>query len=150
MNKTKKIPKRKNVSQIIKNGTTIKTRDEFFQDNNNYIKPKYEGAKTLYREVTVVDSNRNNELAVIKFQSSGKFSVKNKVNQVEKYAPYIKTKDNDGKPIKLGEKFQRANPKYDIPKNKANRMKKNSVQNKNNKISNENRLILKELKGRKK
>ncbi|MBR2970029.1 MAG: hypothetical protein IKC49_03140 [Clostridia bacterium] len=150
MKKTKKIPKRKNVSQKIKNGTVILTRDEFFQDNNNYIKPKYQGSNTLYREATVVDSNRNDELAVIKHQSSGKFSVKKKNNKISKYNTYIKTKDNEGKPIKIGEKFKQSNPKYGITEKQANKMKKKSIKSPNKRIAKDNRIVLKELKGRKK
>lgn len=144
-------PKRKNVSQKVKNGTTILTRDEFFEDNNGYEKPEYKNKpNTFYREATVVDSNRNDELAIIKHQSSGKFSVKKKNNKVSTYNPYIKTKDNEGKPIKIGDKFKRASPDYDVTEIKANRMKKKAVKSKNKQIAKDNRKALKELKGRKK
>ena len=144
-------PKRKNVSQKIKNGTAILTRDEFFEDNNNYKKEKYKNKPNIYyREATVVDSNRNDELAIIKHQSSGKFSVKKKNNKVSKYNTYIKTKDDEGKPIKIGKKFKRANPKYDVTEKKANKMKKQSIKSPNKQIAKDNRKALKKLKGRKK
>lgn len=147
----KKPPKRKNVSQKVKNGTAILTRDEFFEDNNNYRKDKYKDKPNIYyREATVVDSNRNNELAIIKQQSNGKFSVKKKNNKISKYNTYIKTKDDEGKPIKIGSKFKRANPEYDVSKRKANKMKKLSIKSKNKQIAKDNRNALKELKGRKK
>ena len=144
-------PKRKNVSQKVKNGTAILTRDEFFEDNNNYRKDKYKDKPNVYyREATVVDSNRNDELAIIKHQSSGKFSVKNKAKQKRTYNTYIKTKDDEGKPIKIGKKFKRANPKYDVTEKKANKMKKQSVKSSNKQIAKDNRKALKILKGRKK
>ncbi len=148
----RKLAKRygKNVSQKIVNGTIIMTRDEFLQDNNNYKKPKYKDKKNiLYRETVTVDSNKNDELAVIKVQSGGKLEVKNKKGQVEKYNPYIKTKDNEGKPIKIGEKFQVGDPKYNVSVKNANQMKKEAVKNKSHFISSGNRKALKELKGRK-
>ncbi len=147
----KKVPKRKNVSQKVRNGTTLQTRDEFFEDHNNYKKDKYKNKPNIfYREVTVVDSNRNDELAVIKHQSSGKFSVKNNVGQDRKYNTYIKTKDDTGKPIKVGNKFRRANHKYDVSKKDANKMKCNSLNSSNKKINRQNKKALRNLKGRKK
>lgn len=143
--------RRKNVSQKIKNGTTILTRDEFFEDHNNYRKEEYVNRPDVfYRSATVLDSNRNNELALVKQQSNGKFSVKKKNGKVSYYNTYIKTKDDEGKPIKLGTKFKRANPKYDVSTQKANTMKKHCVKSPNKKIAYENRILLKELKGRKK
>ena len=149
--KTKQPPKRKNVSQSIRNGTAILTRDEFFEDHNNYIKEGYKDKPNIfYREATVVDSNRNDELAIIKQQSSGKFSVKKNNNKVSKYNTYIKITDNEGNPIKIGEKFKRANPNYDVSEQRANQMKRKSLRSSNKKVAKENRIVLKKLKGRKK
>ena len=62
-------PKRTNVSQKIPNGRTLQTRDEFFEGQEKYRKPGYEN-KGLYRKVVVVDSNRADELAVVKLTTS--------------------------------------------------------------------------------
>lgn len=141
----------KNVSREIINGTVIMSRDEYFQDNNNFQKLKYKNKKdVLYRENIAVDSNRNNELALIKVQSGGKLEVKNNSGQKEKYNPYIKTKDNEGKPIKIGEKFRVGDPKYNVSEKNANQMKKEAVKSRSNFINSENRRALKELKGRNK
>ena len=138
-----------NVSKTIRNGTVVMTRDEYFEDHNNYKKPNHINDNSLYRETTVVDSNSNNELALVKQQSSGQYSVINKNKQIRKYAPYIKTKDDEGNPIRLGSKFIRGNPKYDVTKTQAKKMKSNCINNKNAKISNENRQKIKELKNKK-
>lgn len=148
----KKLTKRfgKNISEKIVNGTIIMTRDEFLQDNNNYQKPKYKDKKNiLYRETITVDSNKNNELALIKVQSGGKLEVKNKAGQKEKYNPYIKTKDDKGEPIKLGDKFQVGNQKYNVSEKNANQMKKECIKNSSRSLSKANRIALKNLKGRK-
>lgn len=143
-------PMRKNVSRKIPNGTVVFTRDEFFEDHNGYIKEKYRNSTKLYRETTVIDSNRNNELALIKHQSNGVYYVVNNKGQKEFYNPYIKTKDDKGNPIKLGEKFQRGPSKYNVSPKSANKMKIRSIKNKNDKTRKTNQMALKSLKGRKK
>ncbi len=78
--KQKKPPKRKNVSQTIPNGRTLQTRDEFFEGKADYRKPGYED-KGHYRKVVVVDSNRKNELAVVKLTTSKKGKPRRKANK---------------------------------------------------------------------
>ena len=68
--KVRKPPKRKNISQKVPNGTIVRTRDEYFENAGNYRKPGY-GHKGYYRGAIVLDSNRNNELALGKASSSG-------------------------------------------------------------------------------
>ena len=136
----------KNISKKIRNGTNVITRDEYFEDNNGYVKETHLSPFDLYRETIVVDSNRNNELAVIKLQSGGKFIVKNNKKQIEKYGPYIKIKDNNGNPIILNDKFVRGPIKYDVSTQDANKMKQNALSNKYNRKK--NRKLLQELKRR--
>lgn len=73
-------PKRKNVSQKIPNGRTLQTRDEHFEGQKNYRKPGYEN-KGDYRRVVVIDSNRDDELAVIKLTTSKKEHRLNPINR---------------------------------------------------------------------
>ena len=62
----------KNISKTIPNGTILQTRDEYLHNESNYRKPGYAN-KGNYRKVAVVDSNCNDELAVVKLYSkSGK------------------------------------------------------------------------------
>lgn len=137
----------KNVSSKVKIGTVIMTRDEYFLDNNNYVKPEYANKPNiLYREAIAVDTNKQNHLALIKLQSNGKHSVLNKSMQEEKYNPYIKIFDNEGKPITLNEKFKRGNPKYDVNEKTANKMKQKALKNKNISIRKQNIEALKILK----
>lgn len=68
----------------------------------------------LYRDAFVIETNKNDELILVKVQSGGKLTVINKIGQKEKYNAHLKRLDNEGKPIKLGDKFKRGNPKYDI------------------------------------
>ena len=143
--------KNKNVSKKVKNGTLVLTRDEFLIDNNNYKKTKHNSDNKLYRSTYVVDSNRDDELALIKIHSGGKKSILNKAKNIEKYNAYVKTKDNEGRPIKLGKKFKRGNPKYDVTEQSANAMKKEAVVNHKNKQDRTNNIKkLRTLKGRKK
>ena len=82
--------KKKNRSKTVKNGTILQTRDEYLHGQKNY------------RKVTVVDSNRNDELAVVKLYSkSGAELPSGKSN----YKPFVETLDDDNRRIKIGKKF---------------------------------------------
>ena len=136
-----------NVSSKVKIGTVIMTRDEYFLDNNNYVKSEYANKPNiLYREAIAVDTNKQNELLLVKVQSGGKFTVINKLGQKEKYNPHFKRLDNEGKPITLNEKFKRGNPKYDVDEKIANKMKQKAIKNKNINIRKVNIEALKILK----
>ena len=96
----KKPPKRKNVSQTIPNGTILQTRDEYLHNEGKYKKPGYEN-KGNYRKVAIVDSNRENQFAVVKLYSeSGKELPSGK----SRYKPFVETLDNEGNRIKEGKK----------------------------------------------
>lgn len=140
----------KNVSQTIRNGTVIKTRDEFLEDNNGYIKPSHRNDKVLYREFITLETNKKGEIVGVKIQSGGKESVFNLSNQLEKFNLILKSKDNKGNPIRLGENFKRVKNKYWISEKDANRIKKDAINHPNRKIRKQNREKLRELKGRKK
>ena len=60
----KKPPKRKNVSQTIPNGTLIITNDRSFYETD--------GKSGKTRMAGVIDSNRQNELAIVKYTTSKK------------------------------------------------------------------------------
>ncbi len=138
-----------NVSSKVKIGTVIMTRDEYFLDNNNYVKPKYANKPNiLYREAIAVDTNKQNELLLVKVQSGGKFTVINKLGQKEKYNPHFKRLDNEGKPITLNEKFKRGNPKYDIPEKEVDKIKTNALNHPNKNSRYKNKVELRKLKER--
>ena len=93
--------KKKNRSKTVKNGTILQTRDEYLHGQKNYRKAGWEN-KGNYRKVTVVDSNRNDELAVVKLYSkSGAELPSGKSN----YKPFVETLDDDNRRIKIGKKF---------------------------------------------
>ena len=90
----------KNVSKTIPNGTILQTRDEYFYDGKHFKKPNYQN-KGNYRKAVVVDSNKNNDLAVVKLYSNGK----SLINTNSKYKSFVKTLDDSGNNIRLGKKF---------------------------------------------
>lgn len=142
----------KNISQTIPNGTIVRTRDENFQSGKDYEKPGYKN-KGDYRGSIVVDSNKKDELALIRFTTSNKGRNVPEVNK-SKYRPYIETKDDLGNPIKESTKFKIKRTKTGEIKNKistkaANSMKKRSIKNPNPDSSGKtNRQKLRELKGK--
>ena len=142
----RKIVQRKNVSKEIPNGRTLQTRDEYFEGDGDYRKPGYEN-KGLYRGAVVVDSNRNNDLAVIVLTKSEKGEdVPGRKNS--KYRPFIETKDDKGQPIRIGEKFKENKPSKDLSPEAVKTIKKLTFKDAGN--AQENRDKVREMKGRNK
>ena len=145
MPKKKRTKARKNVSRYILPGRTVQTRDEFFYGAKNYRKPGYEN-KGYYRKGLVVDSNRKDELVIVKLH---------KPNQSlpipgskSTYKPYVETKDDDGKPIKIGVKFKlnKDNSSTTISKHGVSEVKKVVFRTSRN--ANRNRSAVRNVKGR--
>lgn len=137
----KKPPKRKNVSQTIPNGTLIITNDKCFYGTD--------GKSDKKRMAVTVDSNRNDELAIVKYTTSQKHgrpfdNSKGFVGHGDK----VYTLDNDKKPIKADGKKFIAQEKREITKAQANEIKRRNV--KESKYKAGNRKNLQKLKKRKK
>lgn len=135
--------KRKNVSQKYRNGLILQTRDEYFEGSKNYRKPGYEN-KGNYRKAVVVDSNRDNELAVVKGLSNG---IDLKIPGIKAIKPYIETKDDNGQPIVEGRKF--VNSGKCISQKKLAELKIECLKHSSKSLRKENKSKLKKLKGRK-
>ena len=119
--------------------------NEYFEGDKNYRKPGYEN-KGLYRSAVVVDSNRDGDLALIVLTKSEKGNnVKGK--QKSKYRPFIETKDDDGNPIRFGEKFKENSSKKDLSKHAVAEIKKDTFKNAG--TARENRKKVRVLKKRK-
>ena len=140
--------KNKNVSKIIPYGRTLQTRDEYLEGGNNYIKPGYE-MKGHYRRVVVVDTNRNNELAVEKLYGHNGKELPGYKNGKSRYKDFIVTKDNEGNPIKIGNKFIENAPKQDVSKKDVNKIKKDALVNASYRVKKSNRNKVRKLKNRK-
>lgn len=137
-----KPPKRKNVSQTIPNGTLIITNDLYFSGTDG------KSAKT--RMATTVDSNRSDELAVVKYTTSNKHgrSFKNDKG-FKRHGDRVFTEDNEGKPIKIdNKKFTKGSEKRKISVAQANEIKRRCI--KESRYKNTNSTNLREFKGRKK
>ena len=140
----KKCKPNKNVSKNIPNGRTMQTRDEFFYGAQDYRKPGYED-KGLYRGAVVVDSNRDDELALIVLTTTGEDIVG---RQKSKYRPFIETLDDDGNPIKIGKKFKENKPKKDLSPKAVAEIKKLTFKNAGN--ATENKTKVRDMKKRNK
>ena len=132
--------KNRNVSQTISNGTILHTRDEYLFGAKDYRKPGYE-KKGNYRKVGVVDSNKNDDLAVIKLTTKGK----SLPGEKSTYKPFVETLDDDGKPIRIGSKFISRGAK--LSKEAVSIMKKDSFKDSNTRRT--NRRKMRDMKGRK-
>lgn len=145
---TKKPSKRKNVSQKIPNGRVLQTRDEYLgEDNKNYRKPNYED-KGLYRGIVVVDSNRADELVVVKLTTSTNgIKIETYKNGKSTYKPFIEVTDENGNPIKVGRHYVPKPKKNDMPINEVTKIKKTVF--KTAKTAPKNREKVRKLKNRK-
>ena len=133
-----KPPKRKNVS--IPNGTLIITNDKHFFGTD--------GKSQKTRMATTVDSNRNDELAIVKYTTSSKHGRRFKNDKgFEGHSDMIYTKDNDGQPIKIdNQKFRKGSDNRRITDKQANEIKRRNV--KESKYRNENVKRLRKMKKR--
>ncbi len=134
--------KKKNISKTVKNGTILQTRDEYLHNEGNYRKPGYKN-KGNYRKVIVVDSNRNDELAVVKLYSKNGTSL---VGTPSKYKPFVETLDNENNRIKISKKF--INNGQKLSNSNVSTIKKDSFTTP--KVRHKNKKKVRRLKGRNK
>lgn len=133
--------KKKNISKTVPNGAFIITNDKFFYGTD--------GKSNKTRMATVIDSNKKDELAIVKFTTSKKHgrTFKNKQG-IKRHADTVYIKDDSGKPIKLDSKKFQSNSKRNITPKQANEIKRRNI--KESKFKKRNQVALRELKGRKK
>ena len=136
---------KRNISQSIPNGTIVHTRDEYFKGQSFFRKPGYE-SRGNYRKSVVVDSNRNDELALVKLGTSSGKELPNYAAGKSKYRPIVLTLDDKGNRIKIGHKFARKGVSSEMSIRDVNNIKKDLMTGKH---SQSNRRRLRELKGRK-
>lgn len=135
---------RKNVSQTIPNGTILQSRDEYLHNEGDYRKPGYEN-KGNYRKLAVIDSNRKDELAVVKLYSESGETLD---DSSSKYKPFVETLDNENKRIKNSGKvgkFIESNQK--LTKHDVAKIKKDCFTNP--KVRYKNKKKVRRIKGRK-
>ena len=86
--------KNKNISKKIPSGTIIQTRDEFIYGGVPKPKGKYAN-NNFYRQAVVIDTNKDDEIGIVKFVSKGRHSVK--INNLDKkYNAYLEIFDDNG------------------------------------------------------
>lgn len=137
------MPKKKNISSKIPNGRIIHTRDKDLHGGSGYEKPNTKGS---YRMGVVVDSNSDDELAIVKLTTSPKgIPLPEYRNGKSKYRNYILTLDKDCNPIKITPieerqqgkpRFEEGKPQNDMSKKDVNKIKKDCLNDK--KHGNEN------------
>lgn len=136
---------RRNKSSRYSDGTIIQTRDEHLHRRGTskdvpYTDSSHPNPRDFYRTTIVVDSNRDDELALVKRTTNGKKSEKGTVSN------YIEILDSNNNPIKIGAHFKAR--KKRIPKEKISEIRKDvfktSPQSKKNRY-----LVHKYLKKRK-
>lgn len=140
-NKPRRIKLSKNVSKTIRNGTILQTRDEYLHNEGGYRKTGYEN-KGNYRKVAVVDSNRRDELAVVKLYSDSGTELK---GTNSRYKPFVETLDNKNNRIRVGNKFIPNGQK--LSSKNVSAIKKDAFTNP--KVRYKNKKKVRKIKGRK-
>ena len=105
-----KSTKLKTESKKVPWGRTLTTKDNFLG------KQKTGSKKT--RPVVVVDHNSRNELAVVPLssrQGANRTKLKNYQQGKSYFKHFLEIKDNEGKPIKINNKFRENHKNMDIP-----------------------------------
>ncbi len=139
--------RKKNISKKIPNGRTFQTKDNYFYGAENYRKPNVRGH---YRRVVVVDSNRKNELAVVKLTTSKKGkSISTYKKGKSRYRPFVFTKDFRNKPIKRNRYFIENNKTNDLGKHEVREIKRMCFKTAPRSLVKENRKVVRNLKNRK-
>ena len=151
-NKTRNV--KENISKKVPIGRTLQTRDEFLESGKGKknIKPDHPSKRDLYRRVGVVDSNANDELAVIKLGTKGRHTLEKYLNGKSSYNAFIEIEDNKNKPIKIdGIKFVENKPNRDISKQDIDEMLNNALHSNrtSKKLRYTNKQNIKKLKTRK-
>lgn len=95
---------RKATQTGLKKGAALRTRDEYLK--NGVEKPEHKDDKIYYRVVYTVEVNGLNEAAVVKRTTKKGRHLKEK--PTEKFHEEIYIADNEGKAIKIGDKFVRS------------------------------------------
>lgn len=114
--------RKKNISKKIPNGRTSQTKDNYFYGAENYRKPNVKGH---YRRVVVVDSNKKDELAVVKLTTSKKgIPIKTYRQGKSKIRPFVETRDFRNQPIKRNKYFLENKSSYDFSKYELSQVKK--------------------------
>jgi len=148
----KTIKGKTNFSKTIPRGRTVRTSDGSFEGNKNYIKPGYENNKT-YRRSAVLDTNELDELALVKlYGNDGKTGIHlpNYQDGYSLFRPFIETKDENGKPIKISEKFVEQHESNDLSIKDIQKIRRALFNKKNKKVYEENSSKIIELKKRRK
>ena len=101
-------------------GRTLSTYDHYL-DRNSKLKKE--------RPLVVIERNKRNELAVVALSSrDGKHRtrLKNYQDGNSYFKHFLETRDNEGKPIKIGAKFRENHPRNDIARRDARKIRKRS------------------------
>lgn len=128
----------------VESGSILQTRDEYFYGQSGYRKKGYEN-KGNYRKSVVLDKNKDNELAVVKLTTKGRFPLPNYDNGKSSYNAKIETLDDEGKSIKVGKKFIPASKSKDMPQKYVREIKNRCLYG-HTPYKQENHRKLKELK----
>ena len=151
--KNKKPLTRKNVSRRVPNGRTFQTRDEYLLSGKGKknIKPDHPNPKDLYRRVVAIDSNRFDELVIVKTGTKGRHKLPEYGNGKARYNAFVEIYDDRHKPLKANSRLVENKPSKDLSKAEVIKIKKDVYKNAttSEKLRAQNKKLTRRVKGRK-
>ena len=119
-------------------------RGRTLSTNDNYLGKQKTNSKKK-RTVVVIETNSNNEMAVVPLSSrdgENRTKLKNYTQGNSYFKHYVETKDNEGQPIVTNDKFRQNNKDLDISLNDVGKIRNKVFTNckqkqRNNKVMNE-------------
>ena len=139
--------KRKNISRTIKNGTILRTRDEFIMGGKD-TKTAHPSKNDLFRAVVVIETNIQDELGIVKLTTKGKHHIPDHNKGVSTYKPILEIFDSEGRKIRISSKFV-ISREMPIPNRRIVEIKKHLYKKASSNTRNANRYKVRFLKGRK-
>lgn len=106
------------MSKKVPSGRTLSTYDKYL--------PGYKTGSPKERPVVVIESNHKNELAVVPLSTrSGtrRTQLKNYQQGQSYFKHFVEIEDNEGQPIKIGDKFRQNHPKQDVSLKDVNKIR---------------------------
>ena len=136
----------KNQSNTIKAGTVVRTRDSKIM-NGLDTKDNHPNTKDYYRAAIIVETTIDDKLGIIKITSKGTITIDNST----RIKPFLEIFDNEGKYIRINQKFILDKSGKVFSKSKVDIIKKSLYKDKKTarQLRSRNKSLVRMLKNRK-
>ena len=121
----------------IPKGRTLSTHDKYLPKNKHSIEQKDN------RPLIVIETNKNNDLAVVPTssrQGKNRTHIKNYQQGQTYFKHFVEIEDDEGKPIRINDKFRENHPNMDVSEEDIERIRKKVLKNSAQAVENQEKL----------